>query len=84
MLMLKHVFLILNSQIEHKTRIKYFHVYEKIPWLDKNWTPIERKFVEKQIKKSFLHYYKNQFPIQLVISCTIHHSQRVNFQSFNI
>jgi hypothetical protein len=44
-----------NSQIGHKIWIKYFHVYEKIPKLDKNWTPIERKVVEIQIGNNPFH-----------------------------
>jgi ATP-dependent exoDNAse (exonuclease V) alpha subunit len=51
-------------------------VYEEFPRLDKNWTPIERKVVEIQIGNNPFHTItKNQFPIQLVTSCTIHHSQ---------
>jgi hypothetical protein len=51
-------------------------VYEKFPRLDKNWTPIERKVVEIQIRNNPFHTItKNQFPIQLVISHIIHFSQ---------
>jgi hypothetical protein len=62
--------------IGHKTWIKYFHVYEEFPRLDKNLTPIERKVVEIKIGNNPSHTItKIQFPIQLVVACTIHHLQ---------
>jgi len=35
-----------NVQIIFNTRIKYLHMYEKFPRLDKSWTLIKQKIVE--------------------------------------
>jgi hypothetical protein len=34
-----------NVQIIFNTRIKYLHMYEKFPRLNKIWTPIKQKIV---------------------------------------
>jgi len=53
-------------------------VYEKFPRLDKNWTPIEHKVVEIQIRNNPFHTI-TKISSQLVISCTMHRSQGLTF-----